>query len=463
MTATTKTPSRIEIVMQTVRSRIAARQYVPGARLPSVRAQATAMNCSVSTVVEAYERLVAEGVVKARAGSGFYVVGVIAPLDLSELGPRLDREIDPLWLSSQSLETNATTLKPGCGWLPPSWMYEEGMRRALRYMARGEASSLVDYGTPQGLPALRQVLARRMAGLSIEATPEQVMLVDSSTQAIDLICRFLLEAGDTVVVDDPCYFNFHALLRAHRVNVVGVPYTPHGPDVAVFKQIIEQHKPRLYITNSGIHNPTGSVLSSVTAHRILQLAEHANLTIVEDDLFADFEWQPAPRLAAFDGLDRVIHIGSFSKTLSAALRCGYIAAKPEWISGLTDLRIATSFGGGRLAAEVTLHVLTGSGYRRHMETVRTRLAQALERLLPRLRKLGIEPWLVPQAGIFVWCRLPDGADATRMARYCLQHDVVLAPGNAFSQSHQAEDFLRFNIAQADDPRLFEVLAKALRH
>ena len=463
MTTAKKLPSRIETVMQTVRSRIAARQYVPGTRLPSVRAQAKALNCSVSTVVEAYERLVAEGVVRARAGSGFYVAGIVAPLELSELGPRLDREVDPLWLSSQSLETGGTMLKPGCGWLPPSWMYEEGIRRALRYMARADTSSLVDYGTPQGLPALRQLLARRMTGLSIEATPEQIILVDSSTQAIDLICRFLLEAGDTVAVDDPCYFNFHTLLRAHRVKVVGVPYTPQGPDVAAFKAILDEHKPRLYITNSGIHNPTGSVLSSVTAHKVLQLAEHANLTIVEDDLFADFEWQPAPRLAAFDGLERVIHIGSFSKTISAALRCGYIAAKAEWINGLTDLRIATSFGGGRLAAEIMLHVLTGSGYRRHMETLRTRLAQGLERLLPRLRNLGIEPWLVPQAGIFVWCTLPKGVDATRMARYCLQHDVVLAPGNAFSQSQQAENFIRFNIAQAEDERLFEVLAQAIRY
>lgn len=463
MTSKKKPRSRIETVMQAVHSRIAARQYVPGTRLPSVRAQAKAMNCSVSTVVEAYERLVAEGVVRARAGSGFYVAGMVAPLDLSELGPRLDREVDPLWLSSQSLETNASMLKPGCGWLPPSWMYEEGMRRALRHMARADISSLVDYGTPQGLPALRQLLARRLGDMSIEATPEHIILVDSSTQAIDLICRFLVEAGDTVVVDDPCYFNFHALLRAHRVKVVGVPYTPQGPDVPAFKALLDEHKPRLYITNSGIHNPTGSVLSSVTAHRVLQLAEHANLTIVEDDLFADFEWQSAPRLAAFDGLDRVIHIGSFSKTISAALRCGYIAAKPEWISSLTDLRIATSFGGGRLAAEIMLHVLTGSGYRRHMETLRTRLAQGLERLLPRLRKLGIEPWLVPQAGIFVWCKLPDGVDAARIARYCLQHDVVLAPGNAFSQSQQAEDFVRFNIAQAEDERLFEVLARALRY
>lgn len=94
------------------------------------------------------------------------------------------------------------------------------------------------------------------------------MLTESGTQAIDLICRFLLEPGDTVLVDDPCYFNFHALLKAHRVRVVGVPYTSSGPDIEAFDMALQQQSPRLYITNSAIQNPTGAVLSPTTAHKV---------------------------------------------------------------------------------------------------------------------------------------------------------------------------------------------------
>ncbi|WP_163363505.1 aminotransferase class I/II-fold pyridoxal phosphate-dependent enzyme, partial [Enterobacter cloacae] len=86
-------------------------------------------------------------------------------------------------------------------------------------------------GTPLGLAPLRQLLVRRMGEYGIEASPNQIVLTESGTQAIDLLCRLLLEPGDTVLVDDPCYFNFHALLRAHRANIVGVPYTPTGPDL----------------------------------------------------------------------------------------------------------------------------------------------------------------------------------------------------------------------------------------
>jgi len=457
----TKAPTRITLVMNDVRAKIAARIYLPGSRLPSVRAQAGALGVSVSTVVEAYERLAAENVILSRPGAGFFVCGPVAPLDLAQLGPKLDRTIDPLWISRQSLESDENLLKPGCGWLPPSWMFEQGIRRAMRVLARGHAAGLTDYATPSGHAGLRQFLAQRMRVSGVETDARHILLTESGTQAVDLICRFLLEPGDTVLVDDPCYFNFHALLKAHRVNIVGIPYTTNGPDLQAFELALVQHAPRLYLTNSGIHNPTGATLSPVTAHRLLKMAETATLTIVEDDIFADFEVSPAPRLAAFDGLSRVILIGSFSKTVSASIRCGYIAARADWIESLTDFKIATSYSGGRLAAELLLLTLTDSGYRRHMEAVRQRLAQAMVQTVEKLYPLGIVPWLRPQAGMFLWCQLPAATDAATVSRRCLQQGIVLAPGNAFSQRQTAANFMRFNVSQCQHERIFKVLAEAL--
>ena len=453
--------TRIEIVMAEVKEKIATVIYMPGTRLPSVRAAAKTNGFSASTVVEAYERLQTQGIIYSRPGAGFYVADSIAPLSLADIGPNLDRAVDPLWISRQALEPADDILKPGCGWLPPDWLYEQGMRRGLKTVARADAKVMSEYATPLGLLELRQLLTRRMAGLGIEAEPAQVILTDSGTQAIDLIFRFLLTPGDTVVVDDPCYFNFHALLKAHRVKVVGVPYTATGPDVTAFASILAEHKPRLYITNAAIHNPTGATLSPATAYQVLQLAQAAGLYLVEDDIFADFETTPAPRLAALDGLSQVFYIGSFSKTLSASLRCGYIAAPKEWVESLLDLKIATGFGGSQLAAAVVLSALTDSGYRKHINTVHTRLAKARAQTVPRLAKLGIVPWLIPQAGMFLWCQLPDDNSAAELATHCLAQGVVLAPGNAFSQAQNAQNFMRFNVAQASDARIYEVLAGAL--
>ncbi|MER9465331.1 PLP-dependent aminotransferase family protein [Mesorhizobium sp. M0482] len=451
----------VESVMVTIRHRIAARSLTPGTRLPSIRAFAKAMQVSKSTVVEAYERLAAEGMIRSRPGSGFYAAGPLAPLSLAEIGPRLDRAVDPLWVSRQSLEAGDGVLKPGCGWLPATWMPEAGLRRALRTTARADDAALTDYGTPLGLPALRHLLARRMAEHGIEASSDQIMLTESGTQAIDLLCRFLLEPGDTVLVDDPCYFNFHALLRAHRAKVISVPYTRSGPDIELFAQALNEHRPRLYITNSALHNPTGAILSPVVAHRVLKLADQSGLTIIEDDIFADFEHTSAPRLAAFDGLSRVIHIGSFSKTLSASVRCGFIAAPRDWMEGLTDLKIATSFGSGRLASELVLTLLKDGLYRKHVDLLRARLSRAMEETGTRLRAISIVPWIDQPAGMFLWCRLPEGIDAADVARHALSANVVLAPGNAFSLSRSASRFMRFNVAQSGDDRIFRALEQAM--
>lgn len=450
--------SLIAKVMGTVKHRIAARSLTPGARLPSIRSFALAMKVSKSTVVEAYERLQAEGVIRSRPGSGFFVAAPLAPLTLAEIGPRVDRAVDPLWISRQALKPGEGVLRPGCGWLPPHWMPEEGLRRALRGIARGAAATLVDYGAPLGLLPLRQLLTRRVAQHGIEASPDQILLTESGTQAIDLLCRFLLKPGDAVLVDDPCYFNFHALLRAHQARIFGVPYTPSGPDIGRFAEALAEHKPRLYITNSALHNPTGAMLSPLVGHRLLKLAEQAGLTIIEDDIFADFEETPAPRLAAFDGLERVVHIGSFSKTLSAAVRCGFIVAPRDWVEALTDLKIATCFGAAGFSSELVLTLLKNGSYRKHMETVRQRLAGAMAETAQRLARIGITPWIEPQAGMFLWCRLPDGIDAARLARQALARGIVLAPGNVFSHAQTASGFLRFNVAQSEDERLFRELA-----
>ncbi|PTT43402.1 GntR family transcriptional regulator, partial [Stenotrophomonas sp. HMWF022] len=349
--------TRTGMVVRAIRDRIDARALTPGARLPSIRAMAETSGVARSTVVEAYDRLTAEGVIRSRPGSGFYVAAPLAPLALDRLASTQEREVDPLWMLRQSLGERRHELMPGCGWLPDDWLAGDVLRKAMRGAARADdANTLAGYASPLGSSPLRALLARRLADQGIAAAPDQILLTDSGTHALDLVCRFLLQPGDAVLVGDPCYFNFLALLRAHRAKAIGVPMTPTGPDVTAFAEAAATHRPRFYLTNSGVHNPTGASLAAATSHRLLKIAEAYDMVVVEDDIFADFEHAPSPRLAAFDGLDRTIRIGSFSKSLSAAVRCGHIAARPDWIEALADLRIATSMAGSPLAANL-LHTV----------------------------------------------------------------------------------------------------------
>ncbi|AXU98175.1 GntR family transcriptional regulator (plasmid) [Erwinia persicina] len=452
-----------ETLIDEIRSSILTGTLAAGDRLMSVRRFAAARSVSPSTVVEAYERLAAEGVIRARRGSGFYVSGTpLVARSLVDTRIGQPRDVDPFWVSRQSLDAAVGELTPGCGWLPDDWMPHEALRKGLRQLARLDSPLLTDYGSSHGSPKLRRLILARFAREGLSASMEQLMLTGSGSQALDLLCRYLLRPGDSVVVDDPCYFNFKALLRAHQVKITGVPYTPTGPDIAVFEQVLAAERPRLYITNSALHNPTGACLSAQTAYRVLSAAALHDTLIIEDDIFADFEPDPSPRLAIPDGLDRVIRTGSFSKTLSASVRCGYIACRAGWIDELVNLQIATNFGGpGPLASELIAGVLSGGSYRKHLQEVTTRLDRARKEAVERLATLGIVPWQVPRGGFYLWCRLPDGVDSTLLTRRCREEGVILAPGNVFSVSQTAGAFLRFNVAHLSDARIYGVLKRAI--
>lgn len=459
MSDTVKPLTRIEIAMAAIRQRV---KGSPGGKLPSIRRLAEQQGFSKSTIVEAYDRLVAEGEVEVKPGSGFFASGRVRPFNLSEPGLQPNRAIDPLWIMRQSLVTNESLLRPGCGWLPDDWLPGEMMRRILRAATRDPKTNVTGYGAPKGFAPLREQLARRMHEREIEVEPGSILLTDSATRAIDLVCRFFLKPGDVVLVDDPCYFNFQSMMLAQRVEMVGIPYTPNGPDLERFAAACIEHRPKLYLTTAVLHNPTGVSTSVSTAYRLLKLAEAHDLIILEDVVYADLEENTTPGLAALDGLERVVLVGSFSKTLTGALRSGFIVSRPDFIEGLTDLSLATSFGVSDLQAQITHRLIVDGSYRHHLENLRPRLARNMSLTIDHLLKLGCTPWARPRDGMFVWVELPRGLDSSELAQRALEHKMVLAPGNVFSLSLAASRYLRFNVAQCGERRVFDTLARLMK-
>ena len=452
--------SRVGRVVDALRVRIDSWALGKGAKLPSVRRLAEQLGVSVSTVVEAYDRLAAEGLVEARRGSGFYVAQPPSPLVLAK-APSLDPAVDLLAIVRNALEARPDVLQPASGWLPESWLPGAGVEKAIRAVARGGAPTKLRYDSPRGFEPLRRLIAARFADRGARVDPAQIVLTDSTTQALDLAARFLLSPGECVAVDDPRYFHHVQLLGVHRAKIVGAPFTREGPDVEALEAIFAERRPRLYITVAGPHNPTGASLTPTVAHRVLMLAERHGVTIVEDDIYADFETAPSPRLATLDGFDRVIQVGSFSKTVTAAIRIGYLVARPEWSEAIVDMKLATTLGNSSFAAAALHRLLLEGGYRRHLDGLRPRLAEAMARASRALRACGATPWLEPRGGMFLWAELPDSLDAAEVARLGLDDNVVFAPGRSFSASPQWRSFMRFNVAVSADPRVFDTLERAM--
>ncbi|WP_460418449.1 aminotransferase-like domain-containing protein [Pseudomonas sp. microsymbiont 2] len=430
----------------------------PGARLPSIRALAREQAVSASCVIEAYDRLVASGWLEARHGAGFFVAERKRGLQ-PDVGTPWGEGIDGSW--RQFREGHDELLKLGCGWLPVAWRAEAELAQAIRQVSRGAPEALFDYCPPQGLASLRLQLHKGLARLDIAAEPERILTTQGASHALDLLVRTLLSPGDKVLVERPGYYNLYNLLRQHGVQMLEVPRTDHGPDLMACERLLAEHRPRCLFINSLYQNPTGTSLTPKVAYRLLELAREHDLRIVEDDLYADFQDGPATRLATLDSEQRVIYMGSFSKTLSSSLRVGYLVAEPALVARLAELKMVSGIGTSRFAEQVIGQMLANGSYRKSVQRLRVRLGQHMAKVLRQLEACGWEVFCEPFGGMFVWARVP-GRGFAELERLALEHDVLLTPGSAFDPQGRACDWLRINVAYGQDSRAQAFFAHAGR-
>ncbi len=432
-----------------------------GTRLPSIRQFALDHGVSRFTVVQAYDRLVAMGYMGSRPGSGFYVSPRPRPSVSKEPPLKLERAMDVLWLLRNALRQPSAVPAPGAGWLPGSWMDEDGIRRSLRLLGSKSGDFLTGYGHPNGYLPLRELLQHRLAEIGITADTQQIVLTKGATHALDLVARYFLRAGDCVLVDDPGYFIMFGALKTLGAKVVGVPWKADGPDTAIMEALIREHKPKLFFTNSVLHNPTGATISQANAYRILQLAEKYNFIILEDDIYGDFHPGKPTRMATLDQLERVIYIGSFSKTVSSALRVGYVVCKQEIAEQLSDLKLLTGLTTSEIGERLMHQLLTDGHYRKHIERLRQRLQESRGNAIHKLEKFGLHPFVEPAGGMFLWISLQSRTNPVELAILAAEQDIMLAPGTLFRPHQENSPYLRFNVAACNDRRVMDFLSRNL--
>jgi len=448
-------------IVEGVRALIVEGGLRAGTKMPSIRQFAQAHGVSVFTVVEAYDRLVAIGLLVSRPHTGFFVRQRHGREEDSSLVASVaGADFDAKWYLRRIFEHRHLSMKVGCGWLPGDWLFEEGLRKALRAMA-AEEGELGGYGDPKGYRPLRQLIGESMAERQVQVRPEHVLLTQGSSQGLDLALRRLVRAGDPVLVDDPGYSNLLFSLRYQGARLLGVPRTPRGYDLATLERLIVEHKPKVFFTQPRLHSPTGSVAPLAHLHRVLQLAEAHELTIVENDIYADLDPEPRPSLASLDELHRVITIGSYSKTISPNLRVGYLMAHPDMVEDLAQLKMVSGLTSSELSERLTHGALTEGRWRKHLKSLRERLAAAHEHTGNRLTALGFELFTEPKAGMFLWARHPALADTVALSNQAAERDIMLGPGHLFSCDLAPSPWLRFNVAFSQEPALYDFLQQAL--
>jgi DNA-binding transcriptional MocR family regulator len=447
--------SLVARIAEELKAQIQSGALPAGARLASVRQLARERRISPFSAAEIYNALVAAAVVEARAGSGYFVPLHVRATTASVAGPEFPS--DSIWERRREASARQIEVDAGCGWLPEGWLHQDGVRAAMRAVARRPGLRLAGYGNPLGLGELRAHIARLLELRGITAREDRIVLTQGASQGLDLLVRECLQPGDAAVVEDPGYPPLFELLRYRGVQMLAVARTDNGPDADGVARLLRRRRVRCLFTNTTLHNPTGTTTSSAIAHRILELADRHDLTIIEDDIFADLAPRAQLTLASLDELQRVIYVSSFSKTLSPGLRAGYLVAPSRWAAKLARAKVMTSLGSSELLEQMVLQILTHGHYRRHLKRLHERLAAAQARVAQTFAARGVELAFRPQSGLFLWAKLPSKDSVGKLWRRALSEGVLLAPGELFRPDGRATAQWRFNVAHCDAPALYRFL------
>lgn len=444
-----------EQLAQRFAERIEQRLMGPGTRLPSVRDCAGRHRISPSTVVGAYDLLQAQGLIEARPQRGFFVRAPRTTQARPVAAPAAPAPVDATALIRSMFQVRGGAPSPGMGTLPEDWLDAGLLQRALRRATSSAAAqSWLRYGDPAGSLALRQSLARRLADIGVAATPEQVLTTVGATHALDIVSRTLLQPGDAVLVDEPGWAVEFARLTRLGLRLLPVPRGSDGPDLAVLDALAREHRPRLYVTVSVLHNPTGGSLAPAVAHQLLRLAEQHGLTVVEDDTYAWLAPLHATRLAQLDGLRRTVYISGFSKILTPQWRVGYIAAAPELAQRFIDTKLLGTLTTPSPLEDAMALCLDQGGLRRHAERVIGRLDAARNRTVRLVREAGFR-FASPPQGLFGWVDV--GQDTDRLAQVMLDQGCLIAPGSLFHAWPRPTTLMRINFAAGQDARFWRHL------
>jgi 2-aminoadipate transaminase len=340
-----------------------------------------------------------------------------------------------------------------------------GLERAMRREGRDLAVYNLQTG-PQGYLPLREFIAgqvERSAG--IKASPDDILITSGSLQGMDLINQALVGPGDTVIIEEDNYGGVLTRLARIGANIEAIPLDGDGIRTDLLAERLADLKARgitpkyIYLIPT-VQNPTGTILPEARRREILDLAEHYDVPIFEDDCYADlvFGGERPPALHAMDTTGRVAYLGSFSKSIAPALRVGYVIAPWPFLSRLLSLK--TDAGTGALE-QFMLAEFCANGFQAHIERVLPILEGKLNALTTALEEnFGtIAEFHRPKGGIFLWVKFPESVDTTRLAAAAAAEGIAINPGPEWSRGPEASRHVRICFANPTEQALTDGIAK----
>ncbi|MFE2213696.1 PLP-dependent aminotransferase family protein [Streptomyces canus] len=334
------------------------------------------------------------------------------------------------------------------GGLPAPELFDaEGIADAFRAVLEETPERALQYSTTEGEPALRAALAARMSARGLATGADDFLVTTGSQQALSLLATALIEPGDTVLVESPCYLAVLQAFGFAGARVVAVPGDDEGPDPVALEELVVRERPKLLYTVPTFQNPTGRTMSAERRASVASVAARCGLWIVEDDPYGElrFEGERVPWIASHEEVrDRVVLLGSFSKVMAPGLRLGWLRAPGELRRACAVAKQAADLHTPTVNQLAAARYLADRDLDAHVRRVAGVYGERRDAMLAGLADALPEgsTWTRPEGGMFLWARLPASYDTAALLAQVVRRDVAYVPGAPFYAGEPDRSTLR---------------------
>lgn len=438
-------------LVQQLQSKIEEGELIPGSRLPSIRLLSQQYLLSKNTVIRALTELENLKLLQAKPRHGFFVC--IPEKQAPELKPR------QVTLGATAFSVLGAANKPGLlglgsaypdsRWPTVSWYYQQQAKTARRW-AHENHQRRSHYSTPPGDPSLRKALADHLNATALSCNSEEIVITQGAQEALSLCLRAVAEAGDTIAVESPCYYGTLQCIEALGLKVLELPSDPiQGTNIKALENALKQWPIKAVLTNPSFNNPLGFNLDLPARKRLIDIANLWDIAIIEDDVFAELSYnqQRSTPLKALDTEQRVLHCGSFSKTVDVDIRLGWVLPG-RYYEKVNYYKYITSIACPALTQQAISQLLIGRRYRRHLVEISQSYHERADMLAEDVRRFWPKDTLFiqPKGGILQWFNLPQQVNSDQLFQQALKTGIGISPGNLFCADNRFNHHIRLCFA-----------------
>ncbi|WP_040662302.1 PLP-dependent aminotransferase family protein [Neptuniibacter caesariensis] len=425
-----------------------------GSKLPSIRYQCEQLGLSKATVIHAYQRLEAAGLIEARFKSGFYVVGqgTNRPIPSESLVHSEPQLVDTSDLMRDIMEHSAAfDIAPQGSHSRdlPTGIVElnRSIARALRSQKEADHQY---YDEPAGVAEIREQIAERYQRLGCRFTSSEVTMSAGCQHGLALALQMCCQPGDIVAVESPGFYGVLQLIESMGLKVLEIPVSAqHGMSINALETAAQNWNIKACVVTPSFATPTGACLPIAQRHQLLALSEEKDFMVIEDDIYGDLSFsQRIPPLKQLDRQGKVILCGSFSKALSRDVRMGWVVT--EQFRQLRRLKMINLLAVCKFVQRGLVDFIADGSYDKHLRKQKFLLQQQRDQLIALLDQywtpLGEVRVSQPQGGIALWVELEDRYDLNECYLQARSEGILITPGNLFTAQDRFKNCLRLSFA-----------------